>query len=139
MTIEDLRTCEVLCWREKRLKTRDSPAQAPEIAGRTLASTSSSTCSGEAVLHTPPSRSFSEHAADPRACPGCRLELPELDAPTPANVRALPACWALYGRLLVSDTAKCRLPVSTGSRSTLTRCSIRAPGAWPFLARSACT
>jgi Family of unknown function (DUF5946) len=36
-------------------------------------------------------------------CPGCGLQLPELDAPTPADVGASPACWALYGRLLVAE------------------------------------
>jgi hypothetical protein len=36
-------------------------------------------------------------------CPGCGLQLPELDAPTPADVAASPACWALYGRLLVAE------------------------------------
>jgi Family of unknown function (DUF5946) len=41
--------------------------------------------------------------ADLRACPGCGLELPELDATTPADVGASPACWALYGRLLVAE------------------------------------
>jgi Family of unknown function (DUF5946) len=39
--------------------------------------------------------------ADSGTCPGCGLELPELNAPTPADVGASPACWALYGRLLV--------------------------------------
>jgi uncharacterized protein DUF5946 len=39
--------------------------------------------------------------ADPGTCPGCGLKLPELNAPTPADVGASPACWALYGRLLV--------------------------------------
>jgi Family of unknown function (DUF5946) len=41
--------------------------------------------------------------ADLGACPGCALELPELDAPTPAYLGASPACWALYGRLLVCE------------------------------------
>jgi uncharacterized protein DUF5946 len=36
-------------------------------------------------------------------CPGCGLRLPELDAPTPVDVDASPACWALYGRLLVAE------------------------------------
>jgi hypothetical protein len=39
--------------------------------------------------------------ADSGTCPGCGLKLPELNAPTPADVGASPACWALYGRLLV--------------------------------------
>ena len=39
--------------------------------------------------------------ADAGTCPGCGLKLPELEAPTPADVGASPACWALYGRLLV--------------------------------------
>jgi Family of unknown function (DUF5946) len=42
-------------------------------------------------------------APDPVACPGCGLELPELDAPAPAQLGASPACWALYGRLLVRE------------------------------------
>jgi hypothetical protein len=36
-------------------------------------------------------------------CPGCGLELPKLDAPTPAHLGASSACWALYGRLLVCE------------------------------------
>jgi Family of unknown function (DUF5946) len=35
------------------------------------------------------------------ACPGCGLALPELEAPTHAHLGASPACWALYGQLLV--------------------------------------
>ena len=40
-------------------------------------------------------------APDLSACPGCGLKLPKLDAPTPAHLGASPACWALYGQLLV--------------------------------------
>jgi Family of unknown function (DUF5946) len=40
-------------------------------------------------------------SADSGSCPGCGIMLPELNAPTPADVCASPACWALYGRLLV--------------------------------------
>jgi Family of unknown function (DUF5946) len=36
-------------------------------------------------------------------CPGCGLQLPELGGPTPVDVGASPACWALYGRLLVAE------------------------------------
>jgi hypothetical protein len=41
--------------------------------------------------------------ADLDTCPGCGLEFPQLDAPTPANLGASAACWALYGRLLVRE------------------------------------
>jgi Family of unknown function (DUF5946) len=41
--------------------------------------------------------------ADLSRCPGCGAQLPELDAPTPVGVGASPACWALYGRLLVAE------------------------------------
>jgi Family of unknown function (DUF5946) len=37
------------------------------------------------------------------ACPGCGVELPELDGPAPAHLGASPACWALYARLLVRE------------------------------------
>jgi hypothetical protein len=47
---------------------------------------------------------------DPRACPGCGLELPELDASAPADVSASPACWALYGRLLVAEYGQAASP-----------------------------
>jgi hypothetical protein len=40
---------------------------------------------------------------DIQACPGCGLEAPELEAPTPALLGASPACWAIYGRLLVRE------------------------------------
>lgn len=40
---------------------------------------------------------------NPAACPGCGLALPELDAPAPAHLGVSPACWALYGRLLVRE------------------------------------
>jgi hypothetical protein len=40
---------------------------------------------------------------DVGACTGCGLDLPELDAPTPAYLAASPACWTLYGRLLVRE------------------------------------
>jgi hypothetical protein len=40
---------------------------------------------------------------NPAACPGCGLELPALDAPAPAHLGVSPACWALYGRLLVRE------------------------------------
>lgn len=43
-------------------------------------------------------------------CPGCGLELPELNAPTPANVGASPACWALYGRLLIAEYSQAPSP-----------------------------
>jgi hypothetical protein len=43
-------------------------------------------------------------------CPGCGLQLPELDAPTPADVGASPACWALYGRLLVAEYSQAPSP-----------------------------
>jgi hypothetical protein len=42
-------------------------------------------------------------APNPVACPGCGVELPELDAPAPAHLSASPACWALYARLLVRE------------------------------------
>jgi len=41
--------------------------------------------------------------ADLSRCPGCGLQLPELEAPTPGDVGASPACWGLYGRLLVGE------------------------------------
>lgn len=48
--------------------------------------------------------------ASPGTCPGCGLELPKLDAPTPADVGASPACWALYGRLLVCQYGRALPP-----------------------------
>jgi Family of unknown function (DUF5946) len=39
--------------------------------------------------------------ADLGACPGCGLELPAQNGRAPAHIGASPACWALYGRLLV--------------------------------------
>jgi Family of unknown function (DUF5946) len=48
--------------------------------------------------------------ADAGTCPGCGLKLPELDAPTPADVGASPACWALYGRLLVCQYSQALHP-----------------------------
>jgi Family of unknown function (DUF5946) len=48
--------------------------------------------------------------ADAGTCPGCGLQLPELDAPTPADVGASPACWALYGRLLVYQYSQALSP-----------------------------
>ena len=48
--------------------------------------------------------------ADAGTCPGCGLELPDRDAPTPADVGASPACWALYGRLLVSQYSQALHP-----------------------------
>jgi Family of unknown function (DUF5946) len=128
MTIEDLENSEVLSWREKRLMTMGfDPERASEIAGTTLDLYSSSTCSDEAVLHTPPSQSCGERASDPRACPGCGVELPELDAPTPANVGASPACWALYGRLLVYEYSQVRSP--RVHRFTVDTYAVQHPGA----------
>ena len=48
--------------------------------------------------------------ADPGTCPGCGLKLPELDAPTPADIGASAACWALYGRLLVYQYSRALPP-----------------------------
>jgi hypothetical protein len=48
--------------------------------------------------------------ADLSRCSGCGLQLPELDAPTPADVGASPACWALYGRLLVAEYSQAPSP-----------------------------
>jgi Family of unknown function (DUF5946) len=48
--------------------------------------------------------------ADLSRCPGCGLRLPELDAPTPVDVGASPACWAVYGRLLVAEYSRAPSP-----------------------------
>lgn len=39
--------------------------------------------------------------SNPGTCPGCGLQLPQIDASAPAGASA--ACWALYGRLLVRE------------------------------------
>jgi Family of unknown function (DUF5946) len=64
--------------------------------------------------------------ADLRACPGCGLELPELDAPTPANVGASAACWALYGRLLVYEYSQA--PSARHHRLTVDTYAVQHPG-----------
>jgi hypothetical protein len=48
--------------------------------------------------------------ANSGTCPGCGIKLPELNAPTPADVGASPACWALYGRLLVDQYSQALPP-----------------------------
>jgi len=65
--------------------------------------------------------------ANPPACPGCGVELPELDALTPANVGAAPACWALYGRLLVYEYSQVRSP--RVHRLTVDTYAVQHPGA----------
>jgi hypothetical protein len=65
--------------------------------------------------------------ADLRACPGCGLELPELDAPTPADVGASPACWALYGRLLVYEYSQA--PSARLHRLTVDTYAVQHPSA----------
>jgi hypothetical protein len=40
---------------------------------------------------------------DPGTCPGCGLELPQLHTPTPTDLGASAACWALYSQLLVHE------------------------------------
>jgi Family of unknown function (DUF5946) len=49
-------------------------------------------------------------SADRSRCPGCGVQLPELDAPTPVDVSTSPACWALYGRLLVAEYSQAPSP-----------------------------
>jgi hypothetical protein len=65
--------------------------------------------------------------ADLRACPGCCCELPELDAPTPAHIGASPACWALYGRLLVYEYSQA--PSPRLHRLTVDAYAVQHPGA----------
>jgi hypothetical protein len=69
------------------------------------------------------------------ACPGCGLQLPALDAPRDPHLGASPACWALYGRLLIrhyGDAASSRVHRLTVDAyaaqhpGSPDRCSIRA-------------
>ncbi len=56
--------------------------------------------------------------ADAGTCPGRGLQLPELDAPTPADVGASPACWALGRRTMPPCEAGSTEPINETEKLT---------------------